>query len=232
VPGPQLAVRPNGELVVVFLDGGDVHSIRSMDGGATFSARDKVTGLRVRRHPFRREFLRVFPLPSADADAAGTVYAVWFDCRFRPSCRADDAVLVRSTSAGGWTRPRRIPLVPRTSRTDVVLPSLGVDPAGRGRLALTYYTLAPAGCGPAACRLYAWLATSRTGGTRWSVPRRLDATPMRLSWLAATSSGRMVGDYFGSTYAGGRAIAVASVAGRPRGGRLNQAIHALSLVAD
>jgi hypothetical protein len=138
-------------------------------------------------------------------------------------------VLSRSTTGGSWTRPQRIALVPRTSATDVVLPSLGVDPNARGRLVLTYYTLAPAGCAPAACRVNAWQTTSRTAGSRWTVSRRLNVAPMRLAWLPETSSGKMVGDYFGAVVAGGRAISIAALARAPRGGRFDQAIHALSV---
>src|SRR5207302_4136567 len=203
----------------------------SNDGGVTFGPPDTIARLNVRDRPFRMENLRVFPRPTAGADAAGTVYAVWFDCRFRPACRADDAVLTRSVSGSTWTRPQRIPLVPQTSPADVLLTSLGVDSVGRGRLALAYYTLAPAGCLPKACRLNAWQSTSRTAGSRWSPPRRLNATPMRLGWLAATSSGRMVGDYFGSVFSGGRATSVFSLAQAPRGDTFNQAIHALSVAA-
>jgi hypothetical protein len=230
VPGPQIAVRPSGEIVVVYLADGSVQAVHSLDGGVTFGAPERIAALRVRAHPFRPETLRVFPLPSADADAAGTVYAVWFDCRFRPRCRADDAVLVRSPAGSIWTRPRRIPLVARKSTADVVIPSLGVDPATRGQLALTYYTVAPAGCAPASCRVNVWQTTSRTSGSRWSPPRRLDATPMRLGWLPATSSGRMVGDYFGSVVTGGRAVSVFPVA-RPRTDQLDQAIYGLSALA-
>jgi hypothetical protein len=104
-----------------------------------------------------------------------------------------------------------------------------VDSSSRGRLTLTYYTLARAGCAPAACRLNAWQTTSRTAGSRWSRPRRLNATQMRLAWLPATSSGRMVGDYFGSVSVGGRAVSVFPLARAPRAGRFDQAIHALSV---
>ncbi len=227
VPGPQLAVRPNGEVVLVLLGDETVESIRSADGGATFSPPQTISSLKFRTHPFVRSYLRVFPLPSADADAGGTVYAVWFDCRFRLRCRADDAVLSRSTG-GSWTKPARIPLVARTSKIDVVLPSLGVDAATRGRLTLTYYTLAPAGCAPAACRVSAWQASSRTGGARWTTPRRLNVVPMRLAWLPQTSTGRMVGDYFGAAFTQGRSVSVVALAHAPRRGKLDQAMHALS----
>jgi hypothetical protein len=229
VPGPELAIRPNGELVVIFLDrGSNLYAIRSTDGAVSFGPREQITAITAQTHPFREDLLRVFPIPTAEADAAGTVYAAWFDCRFRRACSADDAVLVRST-ANGWTQPRRIPLVARTSRTDVVLPSLAVDPSRRGRLALTYYTVAPVKCAPAACRLNAWLTTSGDGGSRWTPPRRLNPVPMRFAWLARTSSGRMVGDYFGSVFSGTRAVAIVAIARAPRGGRLNEAIHALSV---
>ena len=227
VPGPQIAVRPSGEIVLVLLGDGTVESIRSVDGGATFSPPQTISSLRVRMHPLLRSYLRVFPLPSADADAAGTVYAVWFDCRFRPRCAADDAVLSRSTG-GSWTRPARIPLVPPRSRIDVVLPSLGVDPASRGRLTLSYYTVAPAGCAPATCRVNAWQTSSRTGGSRWTTPRRLNVVPMRLAWMPQTSTGRMVGDYFGAAFTDGRAVSVVALAHPPRRGKLDQAMHALS----
>jgi hypothetical protein len=54
---------------------------------------------------------------------------------------------------------------------------------------------------------------------------------MRLRWLPATSTGRMVGDYFGSVYTGGRAVSVVSIARAPRGGRFDDAIYALSAAA-
>ena len=50
----------------------------------------------------------------------------------------------------------------------------------------------------------------------------------RLDWLADTSQGRMVGDYFGLTFTGGRALAVV-VLPRPRhGGRFDEALYAVS----
>ena len=227
IPGPQVAVRPSGELVIVYL-GVDVQTLRSNDGGVTFGQPERIAALTPHGGLTRDDRLRVFPLPTAGADAAGTVYAVWFDCRFRRGCRANDAVLSRSTGGSAWTRPRRIPLAPPASRTDVVLPSLGVDPVARGRLVLTYYTVAPAGCGLRNCRLNAWQSSSRTGGSRWTRPRRLNVTPMRLTWLAATSAGRMVGDYFGSVVAGGRSVSVVAIARAPRAGRFDEEIHALS----
>ena len=45
----------------------------------------------------------------------------------------------------------------------------------------------------------------RDGGATWSPPTHL-AGPIRLDWLAATSQGRMVGDYISTSFAGRRAL--------------------------
>jgi hypothetical protein len=58
--------------------------------------------------------------------------------------------------------------------------------------------------------------------------KRLDSVAMRFAWLPRTSSGRMVGDYVSSAYAGGRAVGVFALAKRPRGNRLDEAIHAVA----
>ena len=183
-------------------------------------------------HPFRPDLLRAFMLHSSGVDAGGSVYVAWFDCRFRPGCRANDVVWSRSTAAGGWTAPRRIPLSPRSWPNDFVIPSLGVDPStagGRTRLAVTYYSLNTADCVAATCRLGAAVVTSRDGGAHWSAPRSLVAQPMRLGWLASTSAGRMVGDYVATTFAGRRVVSIVSLARPRRSGRFDQAIHAASV---
>jgi hypothetical protein len=231
-PGVQIIVRPNGELVVVFFEDGLVEAVRSNDGGATFAARERISGLAVHQRPVRPTRLRAFTLPTATVDAAGTVYVAWFDCRFRPNCAADDIVFSRSAAARQWTRPRRIPLAALRSTTDLVLPDLAADPASRGsraRLALTYYAVSSADCTEATCRLDVFLVTSRTAGRLWAKPRRLNARRMRLGWLAQTTSGRMVGDYFGTVFSGTRVVSVHVQARAPRAGRFNEAVHAFSL---
>jgi hypothetical protein len=231
-PAVQPVVRPNGELVIVFFEDGVVEAIRSTDGGVTFSARERISSLRIHRRPFTPNRLRSFSLPTAAMDAAGTVYVAWLDCRFRPGCRADDIVWSRSSAPGRWTTPRRVPLGPLRSRRDFVLPELAVDPASRGsraRLALTYYALNHADCTEANCLLDVHLVTSRTAGARWARPRRLNPQRMRLTWLAQTTSGRMVGDYMGTVFVGRRIVSVHVQARRPQGGRFNEATYAFSL---
>jgi hypothetical protein len=231
-PGVQPVIRPNGELVVVFLEDGVVEAVRSTDGGATFSPREGASSLSFHERPFEPTRLRAFSLPSATVDADGTVYVAWLDCRFRAGCATDDIVISRSSAPGSWTAPRRVPLGPLRSATDFVLPDLAVDPpsrGGRARLALTYYAVSSADCTETSCLLDVFLVTSKTAGTRWTRPRRLNPQRMRLDWLAQTSSGRMVGDYVATVFAGKRVVSVHSQ-GRPsRGGRFNEAIYAFSL---
>ena len=176
----------------------------------------------------RPDRLRTFPLPSAAVDGAGTVYVAWSDCRFRRRCTGNDIVVAHST-ASGWTAPRRVLVRDAGTNPDHEIPGLGIDPATRGataKLALTFYTLRAAGCAPEHCRLDVRLATSSNGGRGWKL-RRLDTHAMRLAWLPRTSSGRMVGDYVSSTFADGRAVGVFALAARPRGDRLDEAIHAV-----
>jgi hypothetical protein len=230
-PAVQPVARPNGELVIVFFEDGVVQAVRSNDGGATFAPRERVSGLTFHQGPVGPTRLRDFSLPTATVDAAGNVYAAWPDCRFRTRCRADDIVWSRSAGPGRWTRPRRVPLGPVGAR-QFTLPDLAADPASRGsraRLALTYYTLNSADCTEANCLLNVYLVTSRTAGARWSRPRRLNPRPMRLTWIARTNSGRMVGDYTGTVFSGKGVVSVHVQARAPQAGRFNEATYAYSI---
>jgi hypothetical protein len=231
-PGVQPVVRPNGELVVVFLEDGVVQAARSNDGGLSFSERERVSGLAFHQRPLQPNRFRAFVLPSVTVDAAGTVYAAWFDCRFRSGCATDDIVISRSAEAGRWTSPRRVPLGPLRGATDFVVPDLAVDPQSRGaraRLALTYHAVSSADCTESTCLLDVFLVTSKTAGARWTKPRRLNPRRMRLTWLAETASGRMVGDYVATVFAGKRVVSVHAQARAPQGGRFNEGLYAFSL---
>jgi hypothetical protein len=57
-PGVQLIARPKGELMVIFLEDGVVEAVRSSDGGATFSQRERVSARPRRRPPVRAEAVR------------------------------------------------------------------------------------------------------------------------------------------------------------------------------
>jgi hypothetical protein len=223
-------VLPDGRVVLVFLDSSSqLGAVRSDDGGRTFSStKEVIARVRTFHRRAQPDLLRTFPLPSAAVDGTGSVYVAWSDCRFRRRCSANDIVIAHST-ASGWTSPRRVPVKDAGTNPDNEIPGLGIDPTTHGagaHIALTFYTLRAAGCPAARCMLDVRLATSTNAGRTWSI-RRLNARAMRLAWLPRTSSGRMVGDYVSSTYASGRAIGVFALAARPRGARLDEAIHAV-----
>ena len=222
-PGVQPVVRPNGELVIVFFEDGVAEAVRSNDGGATFTEREPISSVGIHQRPVTPTRLRSFTLPTATVDAAGAVYVAWSDCRFRSGCATNDIVWSKSTAPGVWTPVRRIPLAPLTSSLDLTLPDLVVS--GK-RLALAYYAVSSADCTETNCLLDAYLVTSRTAGARWTKPRRMNPTRMRLTWLAQTVSGRMVGDYTGIVFSGRRVVSVHVQARPPQGSRLNEAVYA------
>ena len=229
VPGVQPVVRPNGQLLLVFLDKpSSLYAARSDDGGVTFSEHQRIATVDANQRRLTAQQLRVFPLPSAGVDAGGVVFVAWSDCRFRRACSANDIVVTRST-ASGWTRPRRVVVRGLGPTASHVLPGLGVDPSSRGaraRLGLTFYTLRRAGCAPARCLLDVRMSTSPNAGLTWSAAPRLNQAAIRFAWLPDTSSGHMVGDYFATEFSGNRAVGIFALAGAPRGGRLNESIHA------
>ena len=216
-PAPQPVVRPDGGLIVPYYDESRVASVRSTDGGRSFSAPVTVSPTAFRATPD----LRAPPLPSAEVDANGVVYVVWPDCRARPACSNDDLVLSRSADGISWSRATRIPAVPRSSSTDVVLPGVGVDPTRGGRLAVAYYLARPNGL------LDAGSITSSNGGRTWRPARRLNAQTMRLNW-AAQAGGAMLADYISTSWAGGRAVAAFTFASRP-GQRLDQPLFTVAI---
>jgi hypothetical protein len=218
-PAVQPVVRPNGELVIVFFEDGIVEAVRSSDGGATFAPREQISGLQVAS----TRPLRGFSLPTATVDRSGNVYAAWPDCRFRTACRGNDIVWSRSSGTGTWTPLRRMPLGAVRTAPNFTIPDIAADPASANRLALTYYALTASG------RLDTYIVTSRNAARTWSKPRRLNPVRIRLTWIAQTSSGRMVGDYMGTVFSGTRVVAVHVQARAPRAGRLNEALYAASL---
>jgi hypothetical protein len=230
--GTQPVVRADGALIVVAGDytggaalNGSIVALRSVDGGATFT-RTTVSTLRAHdNNP-----MRAIALPSVDIDSAGTIYAVWHDCRFRAGCTENDLVL--STSGDGgvtWTPAARIPLAAASSAIDTFIPGLAADPAQPGRLALVYAWFSTAACRAGACALGIGFTTSSDGGATWSTPRRLHAQPFLASWAPRAEGGRMIGDYFSTSYAGDRVVPVFALAAAPLGGRLREAIFAASL---
>src|SRR5919198_2103780 len=169
--GAQPVVQPDGTLVIVYdLAAGGTHhahpaanqiqAVRSTDGGRTFGA--PVTVARVLAEDVRG--IRAPTLPAAAADAGGTIYVVWGDCRFREDCSENDIVVSRSRDGLAWTPAERVPLVDPASDLQVFVPGLGVDPTKTGRLALVAYTQ-PESCASETCHgIDAVFSASLNGG--------------------------------------------------------------------
>jgi len=205
-------VRPTGELVVVYLWETRPFAIaasRSTDGGASFAPPVRIADLDT--SPCSTRGLRAFPLPSADADASGRVWATWHDCR-RSGARTNDVFAASSEDGAAWNAA-----TPVTSGRDGVLPAIGIDPS-TGRIAIAYLRNRATG-------VDVELVESR-GGTGWGSPKRLSAQTMPLNWMPDTTSGRMLGDYISVHYAGGRPLVVWALASEPVGSKLRQAVYA------
>jgi hypothetical protein len=213
--GVQPVVQPSGTVVMPTGCFPCFGSFVSTDGGSTYRgpfAMPKVNSRKVRGG------LRMPPgLRSVGADAAGTVYAVWQDCRFRDlaagrHCVRNDIVVSTSTNGRRWSSVARIPIDPRTSSVDHFLPAIAVDPATSGssaHLAVVYYFYPDADCNRATCDLYVGIASSTDGGAAWT--SQTLAGPFKTPWFPLTYSGYMVGDYVGISFLDGSAIPVFAV---------------------
>ena len=218
-PGVQPVVRPNGDALVLFWDGDQMSSIRSTDGGASFSRTNFIGRVEA---PVGLNF-RAFALPVAEVDASGTVYLVWSDCQLRTNCAGTDLMLSRSADGIQWSPPARVPAGSVRDDTHDVVPGLAADPDRAGRLALAWYRLQPGG------GIDAFFVRSSNGGGTWTRPRRLNTETMTRQWIAQTTLGPMLGDYISTSFAGGTPVAVLALASRPSGARLDEAIYAARL---
>lgn len=216
-PAPQPVVQPDGDLILPYYDEDRVSSVRSSDGGRSFSAPALVSPTDFKPTPS----LRAPPLPSADVDAAGNIYVVWPDCTRRPACGVNDLLISRSVDGVSWSRATRIPTRPLAPGADYVLPGIGADPTRVGRIAVSFYAFRGGSI------LEAGSITSPNGGADWRAPRRLSAQPMRLNWIAQ-AGGAMVGDYISTSWTGGRAISVFVLAS-PRTAGFDQPLFAAAI---
>ena len=216
--GGQPVVRPNGTVIVPFESlKGSIGSFVSTDGGASWSREFQVA--KINFHP-NAGGLRTSPLPTAEIDAAGNAYVAWEDCRFEPKCSANDIVFSRSSDGVNWSPVSRIPIDAVGSGVDHFVPGLAVDPATSGsaaHLALTYYFYPNSACTPTTCALTVGYVSSPDGGAHWSAPTQL-AGPMSLGDIAATSQGRMVGDYISTSFNGAGTATTVFALGLPHTG--------------
>ena len=217
--GGQPVVQSNGTVIVPASNANEtaIIAFRSTNGGASWSS--TVTVASVVDHTVAGG-LRTGPLPSAEIDAAGKVYVVWQDCRFRSNCRSNDIVMSTSTDGTTWSAVTRIPIDVTSSQVDHFIPGLAVDRTTSGasaRLGLTYYYYPNRRCSISTCQLDVGYVSSVNGGASWSAPTQL-AGPMNLRWLPNTSQGRMVGDYISSSFVGSAVFPAFVVASAPSSG--------------
>jgi hypothetical protein len=216
--GGQPVVLPNGHILVPYLSLSDtIRSFRSTNGGASWNSTVQVSTI---SHHTVAGGLREETLPSAEVDAAGTVYVTWSDCRFRSGCPSNDIVLAKSTSETTWATPTRVPIDATGSTVDHFVPGIGVDRSTSGtsaRIGLAYYFYPNSSCTAATCQLTVGYISSVNGGTSWSAATQI-AGPMNLSWIPNTSQGRMFGDYISTSVRnGGNAYPVLPVGTAPTG---------------
>jgi hypothetical protein len=206
----QPLVQPDGTVVVPYWAGGFIESFVSANGGVTWSAPHVVSAIERALDAGR---IRSESLPSAQEDASGKVYVVWNDCRFRAHCRSNDIVMSTSTNGIHWTPVVRIPTGSVTDAADHMIPGIGVQPGTSGssaKIAVYYYYYPNNVCDLKTCRLDVGYVSSVNGGKTWSAPVQV-GSPTLLGHIVPTSSGRMVGDYIGTTVSRGRAFALVAV---------------------
>ena len=198
------AIRPTGELVVVYLwEAGQfaIAASRSTDGGATWGAPVRIADV---DGGCRISGFRAFPLPSADVG------------RHRP--RLGDLARLRVARSLAERRLRR-----DVARRRGVERTRHRHPRTRRRAPRDRNRLRrPVGSPSRTCARRRRGSTSSSSSRRdrrtsWAVPRRLSAHSMPLRWMPRTTSGRMLGDYISVHYARGRPLVVWVLASEPVG---------------
>ncbi len=227
--GGQPVVQPNGTVIVPITDAASnqIVAFSSSDGGASWKAAVEVSAI---TDHLVAGGIRTSALPAATTDAAGTVYVVWQDCRFRTACATNDMVLSTSSDGVTWSVPARVPIDAVTSTVDHFIAGLAIDPATSGstaHLALTYYFYPTANCVVSTCELNAGIILSHDGGKTWSAPTTL-AAGMTLDSLPDTFSGVMVGDYVSAAYSNGKVYPFFAVAQPKSGTEFGEAMYTTS----
>jgi hypothetical protein len=217
-------VQPTGKVIVPILGlYGSVIAFSSIDGGKSWTKAVKVAS---DISHAEAGSLRSAGLISSAVDAAGKVYVMWPDCRFRINCSSNDIVYSRSTTGTTWSAVKRVPIDPVTSTVDHFITGAAIAPGTKGttaHIALAYYFYPVSKCGNN-CTLSVGFIQSSTGGSTWTAAETL-AGPMQLTWLPSTFSGTMVADYISVGFAGGKAFPVFAAAQAKSGSLFHEAIY-------
>lgn len=227
--GGQPLVQPTGTVIVPIelftgTNASRMAAFSSSDGGASWTAPTTISNVQLHGDAGG---IRSGALPSAAVDAAGTIWVVWEDCRFRASCSTND--LVYSTSSDGvtWSSVTRIPIDDVSSTVDHFIPGIGIDPATAGasaHIALHYYYYPHSNCSASTCQLFVGYISSANGGTSWNAPTALTGS-MDLAWLPNSQNGLMVGDYIATAFTNGVPHGVFAVAQPSSGSTFKEAMY-------
>ena len=221
--GGEPLVQPNGTVIVPF-EGGGIDVFSSTNGGASWGRSQLIAGI---NSHLVAAGLRNPNLPSASIDAAGKVFVVWSDCRFRTSCKENDIVMSTSTDGKTWSAVTRIPIDARSSTVDHFIPGIGVDPAtssANAHITIVYYYYPVANCTSSTCQLDVGFTTSTDGGATWTAGAKI-AGPMKVGWLPMSDNGPMVADYIGVSYVNGNPFGVFAAAQQLVGTTYNEAMY-------
>ena len=228
--GHQIAVRPDGSLVMVYTRqtrAGSTYMVtRSADAGLTWSPPRGIARLSdfagAIIEPVRLSVAtrRVEPVRTGDGvvpdvgvdPRSGAVYVVWNSTR---ALFLSDVFLTRSDDGGlTWSPPR---VVSANRRTQAFTPS--VEVAGDGTVAITYYDFSADSPRTRPLRTSAWVARSTDGGVTFGRREPLVARPFDLKSAPLLPRGRFLGDYQGLAASGTSFLAVFAVATRIPGDR-------------
>ena len=217
-------VQPNGTVIVTIDDPflSSVLAFKSTNGGTSWTS--PVTVSSIMEHGVAGG-MRALPLIAAQMDAAGTVYVVWADCRFRTNCSSNDIVMSTSANGTNWTAPARIPIDAVTSKADHFTPGFVIERTTSGstaRLGLTFNYFPNAACTPN-CNLGVGYVASSNGGATWTKVKSL-TSGINPNWLPSTTSGLMAGDYMTAAIPVGKVHAVFPSAQAPVGSTFNEAM--------
>jgi hypothetical protein len=205
-------VKPSGTVIVPILGFyGYVTAFTSINGGKSWT---KAVNVASYINHAEAGNLRSAGLISSAVDAAGKVYVMWPDCRFRTNCLSNDIVYSKSTTGTTWSAVKRVPIDPVTSTVDHFITGAAIAPGTKGttaHIALAYYFYPVSNC-KSNCWLSVGFIQSSTGGSTWTAAETL-AGPMNVEqWLPNTFSGWMVADYISVGFAGGKAFPVFAAA--------------------
>ncbi len=217
-------VKPTGKVIVPILGfDGSVIAFSSTNGGQSWTKAVNVASYTTHGEAGG---LRSAGLISSAMDAAGKVYVMWPDCRFRANCSSNDIVYSTSTSGTKWSSVTRVPIDPVTSTVDHFITGAAIAPGTKGskaQIALVYYFYPISACGNT-CSLSVGFIQSSSAGKAWTAAETL-AGPMQLTWLPETFSGTMVADYVSVGFAGGKAYPVFALAQAKTGMLFHEAIY-------